>query len=387
MNKITLEFKTKINFFKFYELGGTANTKSNQKDLKEYRGFCPAFDVKPFMKVFNLPRIRVFKAGKKPGSCFVDYVYKNKDHLRLGDDYKGGFVDVCSVQLREYKLHSGEDDSGSSHVFYLKNVDNLLNLRVCPKCKIYVCQSQRNKQGNVGGKSVTQFNDHVEQCDGKRPKKKLKVMKVEKPFAPGMLFNQIYEYLRSRNMMEHWKPDRYFIVYDLETVEIPSIDKEESSLSNSSDNEESYTKILSELVVLTVSACYYTKEGKKTSFFSKHKDGPEFIKIWLREMVSYAKKVYEDNLYDDPRIPHKREVVIFGYNSARFDTNLIFKNLYNPPEWTISSIIGELCKYKQLTISVPYDTKETSNVEEKETFNIEEKETTNIKEEIRMGKE
>jgi hypothetical protein len=88
VTKNMLESKGKMNFIKFYELEGTANTKANQKLLKEYPGFQPEYDTNEFMKIFNLPSIRVFKAGKKPGSCFVDYIYKNSDHERLGDDYQ-----------------------------------------------------------------------------------------------------------------------------------------------------------------------------------------------------------------------------------------------------------------------------------------------------------
>jgi hypothetical protein len=44
----------------------------------------------------------------------------------------------------------------------------------------------------------------------------------------------------------------------------------------------------------------------------------------MKEMIGYSKRIYKDNKKGD--IPHKREVVLFGYNSSRFDTNLIFNS-------------------------------------------------------------
>jgi hypothetical protein len=67
----------------------------------------------------------------------------------------------------------------------------------------------------------------------------------------------------------------------------------------------------------------------------------------MRKVVEYSKIIYSDNLYDNQSIPHRREAVIFGYNSAKFDTNIIFKELHNPPEWSLGSIIGDFSNFKQ----------------------------------------
>jgi hypothetical protein len=113
---------------------------------------------------------------------------------------------VCVIQFNESKLHFGEEDTGILHVLYLKDIDNLLNLQVCPKCKIYVCQTQRNKQGPDGGKYMSQYRDHVAKCDGKRLEKELKVPRVETHFTLWMLYNVTYEYIRGHNIMNEWKP-------------------------------------------------------------------------------------------------------------------------------------------------------------------------------------
>jgi hypothetical protein len=61
------------------------------------------------------------------------------------------------------------------------------------------------------------------------------------------------------------------------------------------------------------------------------------IKEEKLNLIKYSKEVYVDNLYRNPdtneiiNVPKNKDVVILGYNSGRFDANLIYKNLHNPP--------------------------------------------------------
>jgi hypothetical protein len=74
----------------------------------------------------------------------------------------------------------------------------------------------------------------------------------------------------------------------------------------------------------------------------------------MRELIKYLKEICQDNLYrnlntsDVLSIPKKREVAVLGYNSGRFDANLIYKELHNPPEWEFHDMIGDLCHFKQI---------------------------------------
>jgi hypothetical protein len=97
------------------------------------------------------------------------------------------------------------------------------------------------------------------------------------------------------------------------------------------------------IVILVILITYYrlwphypyrTKDGLTTTFHSRN-EGPNFMKVWIREMIQFAKIIYEDNKYPATPggdVPQKNEVVIFVYNSAKFNTNIIFKELHNPPE-------------------------------------------------------
>jgi hypothetical protein len=92
----------------------------------------------------------------------------------------------------------------------------------------------------------------------------------------------------------------------------------------------------------------------------------------MREVVDYSKIIYFDNLYDDQSIPHRKEDVIFRYNSAKFDTNIIFNELHNPPEWSLGSIIRDLNNFKQLCTKVPFDEPEDPREREMDLDEIEE---------------
>jgi hypothetical protein len=204
------------------------------------------------------------------------------------------------------------------------------------------------------------FYIHEKNCDGKRPVKRLITSKVELPFCPGMMNNQEFLFLMAHNLMDQWKPTEYFIIYDLETVEtiIHNIPIER-------DGEPSSTQILAKLKPISVSAAYRTKRGIFTSFHCI-KDGDNFMLTWMREMIEFAKEIYEDNRYSNPNIPQRNEVVVFGYNNSRFDNNLIFKELHNPPDWSFADVVGDLCNFKQVRIVVPYNRKELLQMDYKE---------------------
>jgi hypothetical protein len=61
----SLESKTTTNFINFYELEGTIRKKSVIDTLKQYQGFNPEYEIKDFIKFFDLPSIRVFGVGDK----------------------------------------------------------------------------------------------------------------------------------------------------------------------------------------------------------------------------------------------------------------------------------------------------------------------------------
>jgi hypothetical protein len=257
-------------------------------ELHDYPGFNPELEIDHFIEFFELPSIRVFSFKEESGCYIYDYVYKSKNY-----DTEQEFVNICILPTDLGKLHNNEEGI-IPHVIFIKDLDKALNLSICPKCKFYVFQTKRYDNNRMG---MTKFKQHVDLCDGKRPEKQLLVDELELPIAPGIFDNNTYLHLFGNNCLKKWKPDQYFMTYDLETVESP--------FENIPDTP---TKTVASLSVLTVASVYHTKAGDKVSWFSIKKDGPDFMKKWMEEVVAYAKIICEDNKYEEWRIPHKNEV-------------------------------------------------------------------------------
>jgi hypothetical protein len=169
-----------------------------------------------------------------------------------------------------------------------------------------------------------------------------------------MWTNKTYLHLQGNNLIYIWKADVFFITFDLETVE--SIHEENDKNNN--------TKILSTLSTLSVATAYHMRKGDVVTHHDINKDGEDFLKIWMRELIKYSKEIYDDNLYRDLnteqelKIPKNKEVAILGYNSGRFDLNLIYKHLHNPPEWEFYNMTGDLTHFKQIRVMFPINPQE-----------------------------
>jgi hypothetical protein len=70
-------------------------------------------------------------------------------------------------------------------------------------------------------------------------------------------------------------------------------------------------------------------------------------------LIEVAGEVTKDNMYDcinytTENIPNF--VPVLGFNSARFDMNIIIDILHNPPHWYIEFIIDNLNYFKMVTV-------------------------------------
>jgi hypothetical protein len=422
MNHHKLEFETIKKWQSYYGVEGTAFQPVVRDKLSQYSGFNAGGEIVRFIEFFKLPSIQVFTYNDLLHRYQSGFVYKCKDHEEAGEDYTGNFVRIALVKVNKEKLHSGEKNTiPIFHVIYLKDL-NFLNIRVCEKCQY--CVFDMSRYGFEGNN--IKYYDHIKKCTGKRPEKRLRVSKLELPICPGMLYNNTWLFLKGHNKMDQWKPDQYFGVFDLETVETPlePVQLEEMTIENldlseleelvqletamevkeeensdilnvkrdvleSSEKEKedvmkSYlkkrkskkTKILSTLNTIAVASAYKTKSGIIETYHDI-REGPDFLRMWMMEVVKYSKIIYKDNLYDDEEIPHKREAVIFGYNSSKFDTNLLFKELHNPPDWNITTVIGDVCNFKEVIVEIPYE-------EEKELKHLDHDEIEEVDENIEI---
>ena len=109
------------------------------------------------------------------------------------------------------------------HIMYIKDVEKLTAIHICPKCHSYLHHGHQN---------IYRFNDHVAHCYGKFKQlvssgyrqhqlphipKQFVPVKEALPYCPHILNNPEYEYCLAHDI--EWKPTIYYMTYDFETVE------------------------------------------------------------------------------------------------------------------------------------------------------------------------
>ncbi|KAA6358741.1 MAG: hypothetical protein EZS28_045732, partial [Streblomastix strix] len=75
----------------------------------------------------------------------------------------------------------------------------------------------------------------------------------------------------------------------------------------------------------------------------------DFLDKWLEQLFEEAKQVKKDNKYIDETIPQYYEVPVIGFNSAKFDASILFKNLRSKDQ-TISKYLGQNTIAKQIVV-------------------------------------
>ncbi|KAA6309432.1 MAG: hypothetical protein EZS28_056512, partial [Streblomastix strix] len=106
------------------------------------------------------------------------------------------------------------NDGINAHIMYISDVEALTGFRYCN-----ICHRQAFR---IGDKNLQQsMRNHMKKCqknDGKIVKKVI-LEKFAKPFVPLILSNRTYKYLLANNLTHLFKPTRYYITYDIETLE------------------------------------------------------------------------------------------------------------------------------------------------------------------------
>jgi hypothetical protein len=154
-----------------------------------------------------LPSIQVWKDNEKKNIFELAYTHKCKKHKELGDKYDDEMINIV--------LYPSQDEIHKEHVVYHSGYKKPLKINTCPKCKYRVFH--KNEHNN----DFEKYNNHDEKCNGKRQVKELIVSDSQNPYSPLMFKNKAYLFLQAHSLLAWWKPDEYFIVYDLETNETP----------------------------------------------------------------------------------------------------------------------------------------------------------------------
>jgi hypothetical protein len=143
-----------------------------------------------------------------------------------------------------------------------------------------------------------------------------------------------------KGLAKHYRPITNYITYDFETVEEPMNTEKKST--------QVIAKIHPHTVALTIDTRKYDKdEGKVTSIcFREGNSGKDFVHKFIATLFEYAKIIAKNNMYKQiPGVSEEvmrkinyyaksDEVMILGFNSAKFDMNLFLDNL-ECDDWSI----------------------------------------------------
>ncbi|KAA6370602.1 MAG: hypothetical protein EZS28_033871, partial [Streblomastix strix] len=223
------------------------------------------------------------------------------------------------------------NDGINAHIMYISDVEALTGFRYCNICHR---QAFRIKDPNL----QVSMRNHMKKCqiNGGKIVKKVILEKFAKPFVPHILSNKTYKYLLANNLTHLFKPTQYYIIYDIETLE-KKVNEKFGDCS----------QVIATLVPYAIASTVKSASGIHSFYYDIRTD--DFLDKWLVQLFEEAKQVKKDNKYKDETIPQYFEVPVIGFNSAKFDTSLVFKNLKSK-DWTISKYLGSTSIAKQIVV-------------------------------------
>ncbi|KAA6388753.1 MAG: hypothetical protein EZS28_015721 [Streblomastix strix] len=174
------------------------------------------------------------------------------------------------------------------------------------------------------------------QKNGGKIVKKVILVKFAKPFVPHILSNKTYKYLLANNLSQLFKPTRYYITYDIETLE----KKVNEKFGDSS-------QVIATLIPYAIASTVKLASGIHSFYYDIRTEN--FLDKMLEQLFEEAKQVKKDNKYLDETISQYYEVPVIGFNSAKFDASVLFKNLKST-DWTLSKNLGQNTVAKQIIV-------------------------------------
>ncbi|KAA6401879.1 MAG: hypothetical protein EZS28_002597 [Streblomastix strix] len=219
----------------------------------------------------------------------------------------------------------------NAHLLYVSDVQALTGYRYCDICKL---QAFKTSNPNIN----RDMKRHMKKCKKNNCKIVTKVIleKFARPFVPHILSNVTYRYLFVYGRENEFKPTEYYITYDIETFD---------KFIQLNYGEESM--VVSQLIPYCIASTVKNKSGIHSFCYDIRQ--ANYLDQWLDQVFEEAKQIKKDNKYEDESIPQHFEVPVIGFNSAKFDVSLVFKNLKSK-NWKIVKHIGSGTVAKQITV-------------------------------------
>jgi ssDNA-binding Zn-finger/Zn-ribbon topoisomerase 1 len=264
--------------------------------------------------------------------------------------------DTNCKEFLDILLVTGNNKNGGllTHAMKILDVEAVTGIHICPKCKSFCMSAKKYTHKKF------MFDKHVKECDGKF-KSMVKLNPISLPYVPHIQNNNYYAFLIANGRENEFQPIRNYITYDFETASMII----EKSFGDASTLDSTLHPIS------VAHSVRINGETTTKSFYINTKNEESFINEWMNELISDAEQVYKSNIrtnipqnekttkFDANKLQarsgpdqkiQEENVSVLGFNSSRFDINLIIKYLNRPEFWTITSMIGSATDYKQIIV-------------------------------------
>ncbi|KAA6404234.1 MAG: hypothetical protein EZS28_000254 [Streblomastix strix] len=298
--------------------------KANKQLLEQYNGFNYVTDLEKYQQMFKLNVITYTcdEMKHKINPSDVEQFNKFDEHI-VDKDYLT--VNVLLVPL------SFVDEI---HVMFISDIDKVINGKLCPlNCQMIFNIKNQNYKRDLAR--------HFKYCQGPQTSKQVKLDHLPKPYYPHISNNKLLQKLVATGQSDLLMPTLNYITFDFEIVE---------NIINE-DN------IIAQLEPLSVASAATINDQITTLYFDL-RNGTDFIEQWISQLFEVAVKVNEANqsnipditIDDKHYIPYKPQVSVIGFNSKKFDMNLLLKHLIKNK--TKIQYIGSTTQAKQTVVSL-----------------------------------
>ncbi|KAA6367728.1 MAG: hypothetical protein EZS28_036745, partial [Streblomastix strix] len=297
--------------------------KANKQLLESYKGFNYVTDLERYQQIFKLNVITYTcdEMKHKINRSDVEQFNKFDEHI-IDNDYQTVNVLLVPLSLID-----------EVHAMYISDIDKVINGKLCPNN----CQMIFNTKNQHYKRDLAR---HLKYCQGIETAKQVKLDHLPKPYYPHLSNNKLLQKLVATGQQDQLTATLNYITFDFETVE---------NLINE-DN------LIAQLEPLSVASAATINDQITTLYFNL-RNGTDFIEQWISQLFQVAITVNEANqsnipdvtIDDKHYIPYKPQVSVIGFNSKKFDMNLLLKHLIKNK--TKIQYMGSTTQAKQTVVS------------------------------------
>ncbi len=291
---------------------------------KEYKNFIRTY---PGFDITNNTELKNFKDFYKVKIDIYTYDDKTKEYNLY---FPGGSEEEEEEENEDYKLLSVLLYCSHAILMNPERVEMITKFLICPKCRVYAVR-YNTKHGKA------RFDKHVEKCTGKF-ERNVNLNKISTPYCPHLLKNRVLLYCLAHDIP--YEPITSYITFDFETIE----EKIDKKITES-------TTINSHLFPLSVAATIKNKYDISTIYFDI-RDGENFVDKFIDRLFIEAEQVSKSIFSNKPEFLNGElpTVPIIGFNSSKFDMNIMFSWLKKSMNGKNPEFLGSPNSFKQVII-------------------------------------